>query len=336
MKTRAMFAKPLDDKAVRCLLCAHHCKIAPGEAGFCRVRVNEDGTLYTLAYGETVARNVDPIEKKPLYHFLPGSLAYSVATAGCNFHCGFCQNWQISRAAVDRGVIGDGRPFAPEAVVQAALANACASIAYTYTEPTIYFEYGRAIALAAKAQGIKNVFVTNGYMTRQALEEAAGWLDAANVDLKFWNERAYREACRGRLKPVLETIRRMKELGIWLEVTTLIIPGHNDGDEDLEGMAAFLAGVGTDIPWHISRFHPDYQFDRTPPTPLETLEKAERIGRSAGLKYIYPGNVADVRDTVCPACGAAAVLRFRGGVRQVRLKDGRCPDCGAALEGRWR
>jgi pyruvate formate lyase activating enzyme len=335
MKRPAMFVKALKDKAVSCFLCAHHCKIDPGEAGFCRVRVNEEGTLYTLAYGETVARNVDPIEKKPLYHFLPDTLSYSIATAGCNFHCGFCQNWQISKAAVDRGLIGDGRAFPAEVVVDAALDNACASIAYTYTEPTIFYEYAREIALAAKAKGVKNVFVTNGFMTRRALEEAAGWLDAANVDLKSWSDRDYRETCRGRRKPVLDTIRRMKEMGIWVEVTTLIIPGHNDSDDDLEGIAGFLAGVGKDIPWHISRFHPDYQFDSTPPTPMATLEKAERIGREAGLHFIYPGNVPVARHTLCPGCGAKAIVRSWGGVQRNHLKDGTCPSCGEILPGVW-
>jgi pyruvate formate lyase activating enzyme len=335
MKKPAMFTKPLKNKAVSCFLCAQHCKVAEGEAGFCRVRINQDGTLYTLAYGETVARHVDPIEKKPLYHFLPGSQAYSVATAGCNFQCGFCQNWQISQAAAEQGRIGDGRPLPPEAIVEAAVAHGCASIAYTYTEPTIFFEYARDTALAARARGLKNVFVTNGFMTRPALEEAAAWLDAANVDLKSWSDRVYRETCRGRLQPVLDTIRGMKQLGIWLEVTTLIIPGSNDSADDLEGIAGFLAEVGSEIPWHISRFHPDYRFGDTPPTPLAALEKAERIGRTAGLKYIYPGNVAEVRDTVCPECGAAAVLRSRGGVRRVPLQDGRCPACGALVDGVW-
>jgi len=335
MKTPAMFTRSLEHDAVSCFLCARHCRIAEGETGLCGVRINEDGTLYTLAYGETVARNVDPIEKKPLYHFLPGSLSYSIATAGCNFRCGFCQNWQISREAVERGMIGDGRGFAPRDVVDAARANACSSIAYTYTEPTIFFEYARDTALLAKARGIKNVFVTNGYMTRQALEEAVGWLDAANVDLKFWNDRSYREICHGRLKLVLDTIVRMKALGIWLEVTTLIIPGANDDEADLKGIAGFLAGVDPGIPWHISRFHPDYRFDSTPPTPLSTLETAERIGREAGLHFVYPGNVADVRDTVCPRCGQTTVFRSRGGMLRLNLNQGACPSCGGRLAGVW-
>jgi len=338
MKTEAMLYKKLESGAVRCHLCAHHCKIEVGETGFCRVRVNDDGTLYTLAFGETVARNVDPIEKKPLYHFLPGSLSYSIATAGCNFHCGFCQNWQISQAASERGIVGNGRPFGPEEVTAAAEKHGCASIAYTYTEPTIFFEYARQTALAAKKKGLKNVFVTNGYMTRRALDEAGGWLDAANVDLKAWSDEYYREICSGRLKPVLDSIAYMKQLGIWVEVTTLVIPGENDGDADLKGIAvaAFIAGVNREIPWHISRFHPDYRFGDHSPTPMETLERAERIGREAGLEYVYLGNVGGLMDTPCPACGKPVVQRSMSGVRAMNLDGGNCRHCGAAVAGRWR
>ncbi len=335
MKREAMLYKKLEDGVVQCRLCAHYCRIRDGESGLCRVRRNEGGTLYTLAYGETIARNVDPIEKKPLYHFLPGTFSYSIATAGCNFQCGFCQNWQISQAASDRGIIGDGRAFPPEKIASEALEHGCASISYTYTEPTIFFEYARQTALAARTEGLKNVFVTNGYMSRHALEKASAWLDAANVDLKAWSDDYYRDTCRGRLKPVMDTITRMKELGIWVEVTTLVIPGDNDSAEDLAGIAGFIAGVAKEIPWHISRFHPDYRYDRTPPTPMETLRKAERIGHEAGLKYIYLGNVAGDRNTRCPACGETVVERSIGGVGRTRLQNGRCQACGNPVEGIW-
>jgi pyruvate formate lyase activating enzyme len=291
--------------------------------------------LYTTAFGETIARNVDPIEKKPLYHFLPGTLAFSIATAGCNFHCSFCQNWQISQAASERGVAGDGRPFPPAQVVAEAEQNQCASIAYTYTEPTIFFEYARETALAAREKGIRNVFVTNGYMSRRALEEAAPWLDAANVDLKAWSDDFYQEVCKGRLKPVLDTIRGMKRMGIWVEVTTLVIPGDNDAEADLKGIAGFIAEVGTEIPWHISRFHPDYRFDSHPATPMETLEKAERIGRDAGLKYVYLGNVARERDTRCPNCRQPLVQRTVMGTRVPGIRQGLCRHCGETIEGVW-
>jgi len=335
MKKEAMLYKKLGDGKVRCNLCAHHCRIEDGDSGFCRVRQNDSGTLYTIAFGETIARSVDPIEKKPLYHFLPGTLSFSIATAGCNFHCGFCQNWQISQAASERGIVGDGRPFSPAQAAAEAEKNQCASIAYTYTEPTIFFEYARETALAAREKGIKNVFVTNGYMSRQALDEAASWLDAANVDLKAWSDDYYREVCKGRLKPVLDTIAAMKRTGIWVEVTTLVIPKDNDAEEDLKGIAGFIAEVGTEIPWHISRFHPDYRFDSHAATPVETLEKAERIGRDAGLKYVYLGNVARERDTLCPACGTPVIRRSMMGVRDVHLNGGVCAHCGAAVDGVW-
>jgi pyruvate formate lyase activating enzyme len=336
MKKEAMLYSRRKSAAVRCHLCSHHCRIADGDRGFCRVRVNEKGTLYTLAYGETVARHVDPIEKKPLYHFQPGTSSYSIATAGCNFHCGFCQNWQISQAAPERGAVGNGRPLSPAQAAAEASRQGCASIAYTYTEPTIFFEYARETALAGSAQGLKNVFVTNGFMTRRALDEAAPWLDAANVDLKAWSDSYYRETCSGRLKPVLEAIAHMKKLGIWLEVTTLVIPGCNDSEDQLKGIATFIADTGREIPWHISRFHPDYRFDSHPPTPRQTLEKAERIGRDAGLKYVYQGNVPAGRDTRCPRCGQTLVRRSMPGVRTQNFENGQCAQCDETIEGRWR
>jgi pyruvate formate lyase activating enzyme len=335
MQVEAMFYNPLEDGAVHCHLCAHHCRIAPGETGFCRVRINRNGALYSIAYGETVARHVDPIEKKPLFHFLPGTRAYSIATAGCNFRCSFCQNWQISQTVVESGRLGDGRPFPPEAVVAAAEAAGCASIAYTYTEPTVFYEYARAIALAAKEKDIRSVFVTNGYMTRRALDEAAGWLDAANVDLKAWSNAFYQDICQAKRKPVCDTIAYLKGLDIWLEVTTLVVPGSNDSNAELEGIAGFLASVDPRIPWHISRFHPDYRFEGPGPTPMETLTRAANIGKAAGLRHVYLGNVADASDTLCPACGRPVVLRPPSGAVEMRLEDGRCPACGAAVDGRW-
>jgi pyruvate formate lyase activating enzyme len=335
MKTEALFYKGLRDGSVACHLCAHHCRIAPGEVGFCGVRKNESGVLYTSAYGETIARNIDPIEKKPLYHFIPGTLSYSIATAGCNFRCGFCQNWQISQSPREHGRTGNGRPFYPENVANEASARGCASISYTYTEPTIFFEYARETALCAARRGIKNGFVTNGYITRRALDDAASWLDAANVDLKAWRNEDYRRTCKARIRPVLDAIRYMKRLGIWVEVTTLVIPGYNDGDADLEGIADFIGCTGPEIPWHISRFHPDYQFGSHPPTPSETLQRAEEIGRKAGLLYIYPGNVGHRSDTRCPDCGEALIIRSQAGVRQRISDGGLCPACGRPLEGIW-
>lgn len=333
MEKEALLYQSLDGGVVQCRLCAHRCRITEGESGFCGVRYNRDGILFTRAYGNPVARHVDPVEKKPLYHFLPGSRCYSIATAGCNFRCGFCQNWRISQAAP----ADDGRSLflSPERVAAEAKQSGAAAIAFTYTEPTIFYEYARDIALEVKKNGLKTVFVTNGYMSRQLLEDAAVWLDAANVDLKSWSDDYYRENCAGHLQPVLKTIAYLKQLCVWVEVTTLIIPGENDSDEELAGIAGFIAATGKDIPWHISRFHPDYRFDGHSATPLETMERARRFGYEAGLQYVYLGNIAGENDTDCPACGKTVVHRSMSGIRSVELDKGRCRYCGRAVHGRW-
>jgi len=291
MKKEAMLYDKLENKRVHCYLCAHECKIAESKYGICGVRQNFDGTLYTLIYAQIIAANVDPIEKKPLYHFLPGSFAYSVATIGCNFQCGFCQNWQISQLSVKDGAITEGTEVQPEEVVAAAKKYGCKSIAYTYTEPTIFFEYAYDTAKLAKLSGLANIFVTNGFMTHQTIDTIKPYLDAANVDLKSFNDEYYKKYCKARLQPVLDSIKYMKEAGIWLEVTTLIIPGENDSDEELTQIAKFIAGVDKEMPWHISRFRPDYKFIDHNATPVKTLERARDIGRQQGLNHIYLGNV---------------------------------------------
>ncbi len=239
MIREAMLWSPGEGGKVECRLCAHRCIISPGKQGICGVRENRDGGLRTLVYGEVVAAHVDPIEKKPLYHFFPGSKALSVATAGCNFRCGFCQNWQISQAPRRKGGGLTGEPFAPEDIVRAALDQGCRSISYTYTEPTIFFEYAFDTAKLAREAGLANNFVTNGYMTAEALESIRPYLDAANVDLKAFEDETYKKVCGARLEPVLETIRRMRALGVWVEVTTLVVPGLNDGEGELAAMARF-------------------------------------------------------------------------------------------------
>jgi len=291
MKKEAMLYEKLDENRVNCFLCAHRCRISSGGFGFCGVRQNVNGTLYTLVYGEVIASHSDPIEKKPLYHFHPGTWAYSIATVGCNFKCGFCQNWQISQMTKRDGSSLGGREFPPEAVVRQARQSGCRSIAYTYTEPTIFFEYAYDTAVLARKAGLSNVFVTNGYMTREALETIRPYLDAANVDLKSFRDEYYRKLCKARLQPVLETIKTMKEMGIWVEVTTLVVPEENDSVKELREIAAFLAGIGKDIPWHISRFFPSYQMADGGPTPVVKLKEAERIGRELGLEHIHLGNV---------------------------------------------
>ena len=330
----ARLYKKLADKSVRCNLCSHRCLIKPGERGICSVRENQGGTLYSLVYGKVIASNVDPIEKKPLFHFQPGSLSFSIATAGCNFRCEFCQNWQISQ--ITKGPKGEiiGKELPPEQVVQKALETECSSIAYTYTEPTIFFEYAADTAKLAKKKGLANVFVTNGYQTPETIKEMAKFVDAANVDLKSFSEEFYQKICGAKLKPVLEAIKLMHKAGIWLEITTLVVPDQNDSEKELSEIAKFIAGVSKNIPWHISRFHPDFKMTDSYPTPLETLEKAFKIGKKAGLKYVYLGNVATVtrENTYCPKCKNLAIRRVGYDIETLGVdKKGECRKCGQNL-----
>lgn len=330
-----MFYEKLPNGMVHCFLCAHQCKIADTKFGVCRVRQNVGGQLYTMVYGKVVSANVDPIEKKPLYHFMPGSTSYSFATIGCNFQCGFCQNWQISQFPRDVGGVVPKQEVPPESIVQEAQTHNCQSISYTYTEPTIFFEYAYDVAKRATPAGLGNVFVTNGYMTREALDVIAPYLDAANVDLKSFRDPYYKTICKARLQPVLDSIRRLRELGIWTEITTLVIPGENDSAEELGQIARFIAEVDRDMPWHVSRFHPTYEFPDHPVTPVETLRLARDIGRENGVRYIYLGNVPEGLDTLCYHCGETVVKRWYMSVREMKVKDGKCPKCGAAIAGVW-
>jgi len=300
------------------------------------MRQNVKGELWTCAYANIAAGNVDPIEKKPLYHFLPGTSSFSIATIGCNFRCSFCQNWAISQKSA-KNFADNGYELNPEEVVQEALNSGCKSISYTYTEPTIFFEYAYDTARVAAENGIKNIFVTNGYMTEKAIEEISPYLDAVNVDLKFFSDTSYRNICKGKLQPVLDSVRNMKQRGIWVEVTTLVVPGLNDSDEELTGMAEFIADVGQDIPWHISRFHPDYKYTEAVPTPIATLEKAYEIGRKAGLEYIYLGNVLAGGKTFCPRCNYVLVDReiVSNEMEKDLIKNGACPKCGTEISGVW-
>ena len=310
------------------IYCNHRCRIADSKFGFCGVRENRNGKLYTHAYGEVIAANVDPIEKKPLYHFLPGTASFSVATTGCNFRCGFCQNWQISQISKKGGGDQPGWRLLPEDIVQSAIDRRCKSISYTYTEPTIFFEYAYDTAKLAKRHGLFNVFVTNGYMTSDALKTIGHYLDACNVDLKSYREDFYKKNCKARLKPVLESIRLMKELKIWVEITTLIIPDVNDKEEELKGIASFIAGVDPNIPWHISRFHPDYKFSDSCMTPVETIKNAYSVGKGEGLNYVYMGNVPEESaDTACPHCHKVLVRRKGFFTEESLVKYPRCHYC---------
>jgi pyruvate formate lyase activating enzyme len=335
MQKEAMLWDKLENQAVHCYLCAHHCNIKEGNFGFCGMRKNIEGKLFTYAYGSVIANHVDPIEKKPLYHFLPGTDAYSIATIGCNFHCPFCQNWQISQISARDGDI-EGYELKPEEVVREALNNNCKSISYTYTEPTIFFEYAYDTARIAKEEGLYNTFVTNGYMTKEAIETIKPYLDAANVDLKYFSDDSYKRICKGSLQPVLDSIRNLREAGIWVEVTTLVIPGENDSEEELRGIAKFLAETDRGIPWHISRYHPDFQYREPPPTPEETMERAKSIGKEEGLKYIYLGNIFTRGETLCPSCGALLVERSGFTANSSgNFSKGKCGKCNASIEGRW-
>ena len=334
MVHEALLYEKEDENDVRCGLCAHRCRIAPGARGVCGVRENREGVLFSLVYGSLIAENADPIEKKPLFHVLPGSRSFSIATPGCNFRCDFCQNHEISQMPREEGRIV-GRERTPEEIVELALQSGSRSIAYTYTEPTVYFEFAYDTAGIAREKGLVNVFVTNGYMTGEMLEFLAPRLDAANVDLKAFNDDFYRKRCGARLQPVLDSLRKMKELGIWVEVTTLLIPGYNDSDEELRQIAGFILSLGAETPWHISRFHPQYRMTETPPTPASSIHRAARIGRSAGLKYVYIGNIpGDIgENTLCAHCSHLLIGRFGFSIERLDLKESACPRCGTPLDG---
>ncbi len=327
----------LDNNNVKCNLCSHHCKIKPGKRGICQVRENQDGTLRSLVYGKLVSQNLDPIEKKPLFHFQPGSKSYSISTVGCNFQCLHCQNWQISQyPRMNQGAI-IGQDATPNEVVQDAILNGAKSISYTYVEPTIFYEFAYDTGVIARSRGIKNVFVSNGYMTEETCKHSKEFLDGINIDLKAFTDKFYKEVCKARLQPVLDSIKLMHELGIWVEVTTLIIPGWNDSEEELRDIARFIKGVSPAIPWHVTAFHPTYKMIDRPPTSVAILRKAREIGLEEGLKYVYEGNVPGEggENTYCPSCGELVIARYGFTIMENRLKDGKCPKCNEPLDGVW-
>jgi len=334
---RALFQEPQEGKDVTCGLCAHRCRIRDGKLGLCAVRENDNGVLYSLVYDKIIAQNVDPIEKKPLFHFQPGSQSYSIATPGCNFRCRHCQNSDISQLPRElRGRI-IGKAVAPAAIVLAAQQARCSSISYTYTEPTIFFELAYDTATRAKEAGIRNVFVTNGYITPEALSLIRPVLDAANIDLKSFSDDFYRKICGARLAPVLEAIQNYKQAGIWIEITTLIIPGQNDSDAELRQIAEFIRSVGKEIPWHVSRFHPTYKLTDAGITPAETLKRARQIGIDAGLRYVYEGNLpGEGEDTLCWSCSKKLIRRIGFQVIENTAANGVCGHCGALIDGIWK
>jgi pyruvate formate lyase activating enzyme len=299
------------------------------------VRENQQGTLYTLVYGSIITRHLDPIEKKPLFHFYPGSTAYSIATSGCNFRCRWCQNADISQMPREQHLVR-GEEVSPTQIVAAAQQSGSRSIAYTYTEPTIFFEYSYDTARLAKAKSLANVYVTNGYMTQEMLESFHPYLDAANVDLKTFRDQTYRKYIGARLQPVLDSLKRMKRLGIWVEVTTLVIPGINDDAAELRELVSFVAEeLGAEVPWHVSAFRPTYHMRDAPPTHISTLKQAQEIGLEAGLRYVYIGNVPGEANTSCHACGRLLIRRSAHfGILENRVgPEGNCPDCGMGVAG---
>jgi pyruvate formate lyase activating enzyme len=332
---QAVLWQSAEDSKVRCNLCNWRCEIAAGKTGRCGVRKNIDGVLYSLVYDKVCSANVDPIEKKPLFHFQPGTKSFSIATPGCNFRCIFCQNWQISQQVLEGHI--EGQAYSPADIVSTAVRTECASIAYTYTEPTIFMELCADCGRLAKEKGIANVFVSNGFMTREAVDFARDWLDGINIDLKSFREDYYKNLCKAKLQPVLDTIRYIvKETDIWLELTTLIVPGENDSDDELKQIADFIVtGAGPDVPWHVSRFYPQYKMDDKGATPPATLEKALQIGKNAGLHYIYVGNLpgSEAESTFCHDCGHILIERTGYTIRSNRITNNCCPDCNTKIPG---
>ena len=336
MLRKAILNERLEEGKVRCHLCAHSCVISPGSRGVCGVRGNSDGELYSLVYGEIIAENIDPIEKKPLFHVLPGSKSYSIAAMGCNFHCSFCQNYQISQIPAGSD-FPRGRDTTPDAVLARATATGCQSVAYTYTEPTVYFEFAYDCCRLAHEKGIKNIFISNGYLSAEAIEMISPYLDAINVDLKAFSQKFYREQCGASLQPVLDTLGRLKDRGIWVEITTLLIPALNDNPEELKRLAAYIYSLGPETPWHISRFHPQYKLREVMATPVSLVRDAWKIGKDAGLYYVYSGNIPGERTekTFCRTCGYLLIDRVGFSVRNISLLHNACPNCQTPLDGLW-
>ena len=333
----ALFYTIDSDQNTTCSLCSHHCHIKPGKRGLCGVRENQDGKLASLVYGRLVSENSDPIEKKPLFHFLPGSRSYSIATVGCNFHCQHCQNFEISQFPHMHDGQITGRNRTAQAVVDAAVGAQCASISSTYVEPTVFYEFAHDCAMQAHQQQLKNVFVSNGFMTSEVTRHLAPVLDGINIDIKAFSDDFYKKLCKGRLQPVLDTVRLMHELGVWVEVTTLLIPGLNDSPEELRDIARFIKDIDASIPWHVTAFYPTYKLIDRPPTPAETLRSARDIGLEQGLHFVYEGNIPGMggENTFCPSCGTELITRFGFRIQEDRITGGCCPDCGEKIAGVW-
>jgi len=351
MKTCLLY-ETLPNDSVRCTACAHHCVIGLEQTGLCGVRQNAGGKLQLLVYGHASAVAVDPIEKKPLFHVLPGSEILSIGTLGCNFGCAFCQNWDISQTTKDlrRQYQGGtyaakleklerfGKTISPEQLVDYAVTRKIPALAFTYNEPTVFFEYAYDTMMLAKHHNLKTVFVSNGYQSDAAVEKLRGVLDAINIDLKSMSPEFYRKTCKAKLQPVLDNIRRFDALGIWVEITTLLIPGQNNSDAEVQTAAEFIASVDPKIPWHLTAFHPDYLMHDTQATPLQTLQRSYQIAKDVGLAYVYVGNVSDpkLENSYCENCDALLIQRHGYDVNVERLSNGTCAACGQKIPGLWQ
>jgi pyruvate formate lyase activating enzyme len=320
----AWFYNTTENNNAACFLCPHNCQIKPGKRGLCGVRENIGGKLYSLVYGKIIAEHIDPIEKKPIYHILPGSSSYSIGTVGCNLSCRNCQNFSISQ--VNRDLPIYGKATTPEEIVKNAIKNGCKSISYTYTEPTIFYEFAYDCAVLARSEGLKNIFVTNGYINSEPLGKIAPFLDAANVDLKSFREETYKKICGAKLEPVKNSIKLMKKLGIWVEITTLIIPKVNDSLEEIADIAGFIKELGEETPWHISAFYPTHLMTNVPPTSASILKKARNIGMEKGLKYVYIGNLPtdEGENTYCYNCKRLLIERYGFSVSKNNIENNKC------------
>ena len=329
----AKFYRKENDRSVLCLLCPHLCHIESGHKGVCNVRENHNGVLYTTTYGRLTSKSIDPVEKKPLYHFYPGSRTYSISSYGCNLHCQYCINWAISQMPNEYS--SGAEECGAHAIVAEAKKTHCKSIAYTYVEPTIFYEYIDEVARHANSSDVLNVFKTNGFISAEVLESCSSYMDAANVDLKAFSDTTYRQF-GGRLQPILDNLKLMKSLGTWLEITTVIIPDLNDGNAELRNIARFISReLGVDTPWHISRFFPAYKMAAQSPTPLETLVRAHAIGIDEGLRYVYLNNVplSGYQDTVCPQCTKVVIRRHGFGLQSNKVRENSCPSCRTNIAG---
>jgi len=333
----AQFYRREKETGLICSLCNHACHIKNGQRGICGVRENRDGTLYSLVYGRLIAEHSDPIEKKPLFHFLPGSRSYSIATVGCNFSCLHCQNASISQYPHLHGGAIAGEEKTPEMIVAAARASGCTSISYTYVEPTIFYEFAHDCSTLARKQNLRNIFVSNGYMSPEAARQLAPVLDGINIDIKAFTDDFYKKICKARLQPVLDTVQLMVKLGVWVEVTTLIIPGLNDSEEELRNIARFIRDIDPGIPWHVSAFYPTHLLTKPPPTPRDTLRRAREIGLGEGLHFVYEGNVAGEggENSFCPSCGNELISRLGFAIQHNSMDGDRCGKCGQVIPGVW-